>query len=225
MISDYNDQIWPVLIRRLVGWAALWNVRWSNFSTELSLTGGHWSIGVFDIKLTTGQSRIVYFIRLSHNSLSLIFQSTQKFTLFLKNGQWPVFFFFRNNVYIGSPTVVTERSLVEGLLEQWLVEQTGHDIIWQKQPGPYYCPVYDICLTPPSFADLIWIILKWPCFMIFSAEKGAQSEKVRKVVKSEKVCGRSGQLLDKGWFVSSSPISYYHFSFSRWWWKVFGSLL
>ena len=28
--------------------------------------------------------------------------------------------------------------------------------------------------------------------MIFSAEKGAQSEKVRKVVKSEKVCGRSG---------------------------------
>ena len=40
MISDYNDQIWPVLIRRLVGWAALWNVRWSNFSTEPSLTGG-----------------------------------------------------------------------------------------------------------------------------------------------------------------------------------------
>ena len=34
--------------------------------------------------------------------------------------------------------------------------------------------------------------------MIFSAEKGAQSEKLRKVVKSEKVCGRSGQLLDKG---------------------------
>ena len=115
---------------RLAGWAALWSVRWSNFSTELSLTGGHWSIGVFDIKLTTGQSRIVYFIRLSHNSLSLIFQSTQKFTLFLKNCQWPVFFSFRNNVYIGSPTVVTERSLVEGLLEQWLVEQTGHDIIW-----------------------------------------------------------------------------------------------
>ena len=169
------------MFTRLVGWAALWSVRWSNFSTELSLTGGHWSIGVFDIKLTTGQSRIVYFIRLSHNSLSLIFQSTQKFTLFLKNGQWPVFFFFRNNVYIGSPTVVTERSLVEGLLEQWLVEQTGHDIIWQKQPGLYHCPVYMIFVWPPF---LCWPdmnnILKWPCFMIFSAEKGDQSEKGRK---------------------------------------------
>ena len=138
-----------------------------------------------------------------HFSHSSKFQSTRY--IYLDFRKWPMIAFFRNNVYIGSPTVVTERSLVEGLLEKWMVEQTGHDIIWQKQPDPYYCPVCNICM-PPSFPFLTWYEWYEKTPVLWSGLSRA-----RKAIKWESfwLGPHWGSFLDKGWFVSSLPISYY----------------
>ena len=123
------------------------------------------------------------------------------------NSAFEMWFFSSNNVYIGAPSVVTERSLVEGLLEQWMVEQTGHDIIWPKNIGfrKYSkCSVWNINIQFCSILERV-------------SESGAlESEKTlfenlfgaRKAIKWESFWP-GPHWSSWWWFVSSLPISYY----------------